>query len=44
VTDRRQFVTAAGSIIAASAAASLGRIVTAAEADREGSPGVASRL
>lgn len=36
--DRRQFVTAAGSLIAASVAASLGRIAAAGEAPAPGSP------
>ncbi len=42
MTDRRQFITAAGAVIGASVAASLARIVPAAESDSAGTP--AARL
>ena len=38
MTDRRQFLTAAGSVIAASVAVALARIAPAAQADSAGSP------
>lgn len=38
MTDRRQFITAAGAVVAASVAASLARIAPAAGSDRAGTP------